>query len=264
MRLRTLALLLRGTGWCLSLSLLLFAIPSTGIRPPGSRPSPHAEPPVARLQAISQPQPALEPTAVATPLPTPSPTRAPTVDPLPTPLPTPPPAAAPDPTPPPPPALPPLPVPPPSPAPPPPPLLLLAAPSLQTFSDTLTAATLVSLSNDLRVSKGLPPLIPNPALTSAAANYAQQLALNDWFSHVGPDGSTMVSRVETAGYTGWTHLAENLYRGPSGDSPSAIMVVWTNSAPHLSSILSPQATEIGVGCHISNGWRWCVQEFGSR
>ena len=90
------------------------------------------------------------------------------------------------------------------------------------------------------------------------------LAANDWFSHLGPDGSTMISRAEAAGYVGWTHLAENLYRGFYGDAPARIMQAWIDRPTHLSAILSTAATEIGVGCATAGGSLWCVQDFGAR
>ena len=90
------------------------------------------------------------------------------------------------------------------------------------------------------------------------------MALNDWFAHQGPDGSTHVSRVEAAGYSGWSFLAENLYKGFYGDSAASILQTWATSPSHLSAMLSSQATEIGVGCYVSGDLRWCAQEFGAR
>jgi uncharacterized protein YkwD len=90
------------------------------------------------------------------------------------------------------------------------------------------------------------------------------MAVNDWFSHEGPDGSTVVSRAEAAGYAGWSYLAENLYRGYYGNSADSIVQVWSGSATHLSSMLSGQATEIGVACAERGDYRWCAQEFGAR
>lgn len=116
----------------------------------------------------------------------------------------------------------------------------------------------------MRADHGLPPLTANSALTSAAQSYTKTMALNDWFSHTGPDGSTLPSRAEAAGYTGWSYLAENLYKGPAGDSAASIVQAWLNSPSHRSNILSPQAKEIGVGCYVSGGFRWCAQEFGAR
>ncbi len=110
----------------------------------------------------------------------------------------------------------------------------------------------------------MPLLAVSYALATAAQAYAETMAANDWFAHEGPDGSTQVSRVEAAGYTGWTYLGENLYHGPYAYPPAKIMDIWVASPTHLSIMLSDQPTEIGVGCYTSGDRRWCVQDFGDR
>ncbi|MFF4845863.1 CAP domain-containing protein [Streptomyces collinus] len=39
------------------------------------------------------------------------------------------------------------------------------------------------------------------------------MARNHYVGHTGSNGSTMVDRVEAAGYTGWSSLAENVAAG---------------------------------------------------
>ena len=70
--------------------------------------------------------------------------------------------------------------------------------------------------------------------------------------------------MEAAGYSGWTYLAENLYRGFSGDAAETIVQAWAASPGHYSNMLGEQITEIGVGCYVSGDLRWCVQDFGDR
>ena len=126
------------------------------------------------------------------------------------------------------------------------------------------AAAIVTLTNDLRAQYGLPPLAANGALTAAAQAYAETMAMNDWFAHDGPNGSTLSSRVQASGYTGWSYLAENLYRGFYGEPAANIIQMWAASPTHRSAMLSDAATEIGVGCYVSGDYRWCVQDFGAR
>ena len=126
------------------------------------------------------------------------------------------------------------------------------------------AAAIVTLTNDLRAQHGLPPLAANGALTAAAQAYAETMAMNDWFAHDGPNGSTLASRIQASGYTDWSYLAENLYRGFYGDSPANIIQVWVASPAHHDAMLSDVATEIGVGCYVSGDYLWCVQDFGAR
>lgn len=235
---------LRGAGACLAL-LLLTSL--GGVSRGATDPEPVASSmyagPVAVLPELRPPDPMPTPTAEPEPTPTPAPisTSAPTATPAP------PPALEPASEPAAPPAL---------PAPPPPPP--------QRYADGTTAAAIVALANELRAQHGLPPLAVNDALTAAAQAYAQTMAMNDWFAHDGPDGSTLSSRVQAAGQTGWSYLAENLYRGSSGEPPADIIQAWATSPAHLSAMLSDAATETGVGCYVSGNDRWCVQDFGAR
>ncbi|MEX0799721.1 MAG: CAP domain-containing protein [Dehalococcoidia bacterium] len=187
---------------------------------------------------------------------------------FPVPLPTPTPRPTPTPTP-----VPPTPTPTPTPVPPqatapapqaPQPVAPAAAPPSGQASDSATAAALVSLTNNLRAQHGLPPLAVNANLTAAAESYAGVMAANDWLSHTGPDGSTLGARADAAGYAGWTFLAENLYVGYAGADAASILQAWAESPGHLESMLSANATEIGIGCHIVGESRWCAQEFGAR
>lgn len=231
------AWLLRGVGWCLSLSLVVL------LAAPAERGSDNLRPPPVALSVVMAPRPM--PVEGSTPIPTSSPT------PIPTPFPTPAPVAAVGPS------RPSAPSPPPPPAPTP-------TPTPEARADPAVAGALLSLTNELRARHGLPPLSPSQALIAAAENYARQMALYDWFSHEGPDGSTLSWRVEAEGYVGWTALAENIYRGASADSASSIMELWAGSPLHLSAMLNTETEEIGVGCYLKGGVRWCVQDFGAR
>ncbi len=242
--------LIRGASWCLSLLLLASfgGITTPSAAEPETVASSVYAGPVSVLREFRPPQsvPIITPTPEPTPEPTPTLTPSPT--PTPTPAPVPPPAAAP--------AAQPPPTPAPTPPPPPPPP--------QGYTDGAAAAAVVTLTNDLRAQYGLPPVVVNSALTAAAQAYAETMAENDWFAHEGPDGSTSASRVVAAGYTGWSYLAENLYQGFYGEAPALIIQTWAASPAHLSSMLSQQAAEIGVGCYVSGDFRWCVQELGAR
>ena len=201
-------------------------------------------PPIEALDDLLWPTSTTEavPTMVPTPAPSPTPTPVPSPAPTATPAPQPPrPTPRPEPE--------------PTPAP---------APQARGYADPATAAAVYALTNELRVENGLPALALNSALDSAAGRYAASLAESDWFAHEGPDGSTLVSRVEAAGYSGWRYLAENLYRGFFGDAAERIVQTWAESPGHYSNMLGQQITEIGVGCYISGELRWCVQDFGDR
>jgi len=194
-----------------------------------------------------------------TPTPTPSPTPTPTPTPTPAPTPTPTPVPPPPPPPPPPPAPKPAPQPVVQPAPQPTP-----PPAAAGYLDTAMGAQVLAQTNELRAHSGLAPLKANGALTTAAQNYAQTMAARNWFDHRGPDGSTFDQRNEAAGYSGWTYLSEVLYRGPLSDTAGAIVGAWAASPSHLSALVSPSPSEIGVGCYVLEERRYCAEEIGAR
>jgi hypothetical protein len=74
----------------------------------------------------------------------------------------------------------------------------------------------------------------------------------------------MVDRLERAGYTGWTAIAENIAAGYP--TPEAVVQGWMSSPGHRANLLSPRYTEIGIGLVKSSdrfGTFW-TQNFGSR
>ena len=243
------AALIRWACWC----ACLLAVALVGNASPGA-----AEPPAVASSVFTPPPETLDhvlqlastpealPTIEPTPVPSPTATPAPPPPPPPTPTPTPQPAAEPTP-------------PPPEPRPTPSP-----APQGEGYADPATAAAVYALTNELRADSGLPPLALNDALNGSANSYAAVLATYDWFAHEGPDGSTIKSRAEAAGYSSWIYLSENLYRGFYGDAAERIVQAWADSPGHLSNLTGQQITEIGVGCYISGNLRWCVQDFGDR
>jgi len=133
--------------------------------------------------------------------------------------------------------------------------------------DAAYAQQILDLTNEARQANGLPPLAPDASLEQAAASYAQVLAVNDWFDHVGPDGSTVQGRAEAAGYLSWLLLAENLAKGTGLATPAEVVEAWMASEGHRHNILNPDLAEIGVACYFLPGQPprfWCVQEFGTQ
>ena len=70
------------------------------------------------------------------------------------------------------------------------------------------------------------------------------MALQDFFSHTGIDGSTMTQRIGVAGYQ-FSSAAENIAAGYT--TPEEVVGGWMNSPGHRANILNPNLTEIGVG-----------------
>ena len=110
-----------------------------------------------------------------------------------------------------------------------------------------STAGLLAAHNTLRASNGLPPLTANGALSAAAQGHANWLANNDQRGHTGAGGSTPQQRITAAGYPAGPGggTGENAARGQP--TVTEVMQDWMGSAGHLSNILEPQFTEMGVG-----------------
>jgi uncharacterized protein YkwD len=132
------------------------------------------------------------------------------------------------------------------------------------WSDANYEARVLELVNMQRAKFGLAPLVIDARLERSSSDYAQVLGVNNWFSHTGPDGSTLVSRVEAAGFPFTVQIGEVLAWGNEGWTPEAMVQAWMNSATHRQEILSPVYIRAGVGCYFTpdNGTTvHCVIDF---
>ncbi|MEV0990779.1 CAP domain-containing protein [Streptomyces sp. NPDC049949] len=126
--------------------------------------------------------------------------------------------------------------------------------------DAGSESAVLALVNKERATAGCGPLTTNSKLSAAARAYSDTMARSGVMSHTGPDGSTMTSRVEAAGYA-WSRLGENIARG-QGDA-AAVMDAWMNSSGHRANILNCAFKEIGIGVHKGDGGPWWTQDFGA-
>ncbi|ATW51428.1 CAP domain-containing protein [Streptomyces peucetius] len=121
-------------------------------------------------------------------------------------------------------------------------------------------AQVLTLVNKERASAGCSPVTANAELTRAADDYSDVMARSGVMSHTGPDGSTMTTRVEAAGYE-WSTLGENIARGQA--DAASVMQSWMNSPGHRANILNCSFKELGVGVHFGDGGPWWTQNFGA-
>ena len=98
--------------------------------------------------------------------------------------------------------------------------------------------------NAQRQANGLAPLAYNADLGRAATAHACDMAVNNFFSHQGSNGSSAHARVQAAGYRDCT-VAENLAWG----YPTAAQIIggWMGSAGHRANMLHPRVKEMGIG-----------------
>lgn len=110
---------------------------------------------------------------------------------------------------------------------------------------------------------GLAPVRMCASLQKAAQRFAKYEATEDFYAHIGPDGSNPGSRVSEAGYRSWSIVGENLHKGP--DSVSEAMAGWVASPGHYENLVDPAFTHAGFGYAEGTAGPWprfWVQNFG--
>ena len=112
----------------------------------------------------------------------------------------------------------------------------------------------------------LTPLVVSPQLPAAARGHSLDMAVKDFVSHSGSDGTGPSQRASRAGYTGFVG-GEIL--GVGYTSPAAVVQGWLNSPGHKAIMLNCDLKEVGAGfvydAQDGLGWKyyWTVV-FGIR
>lgn len=125
----------------------------------------------------------------------------------------------------------------------------------------------VTLTNSYRTQHGLQPLTLNIDLSESAQVHSEDMALNDFFSHTGSNGTKVSDRTKSAGYESY-YVGENIAAGYI--EAEEVVRGWMNSPAHSENILNPNYTEMGVGYHylandtgeINYNTYW-TQDFGA-
>ncbi|HEY9863507.1 MAG TPA: CAP domain-containing protein [Candidatus Obscuribacterales bacterium] len=102
----------------------------------------------------------------------------------------------------------------------------------------------LDLTNEFRSQNGLPPLTLNTQLNATAQEQSQDMAQEDFFDHIGLDGSTPASRAQDQGYT-FSFIGENI--GVGYQTPGEVVQGWIDSPGHRENLLNPNYEEIGIG-----------------
>lgn len=110
------------------------------------------------------------------------------------------------------------------------------------YATDMSAARLLTDTNQQRANNGLATLSLNQKLTNAAEAKAEDMAAKDYWSHDTPDGKTPWSFILAAGYDYQT-AGENLAYGFG--SADATMTAWMNSPEHRANILNNTYTDVG-------------------
>ncbi len=104
---------------------------------------------------------------------------------------------------------------------------------------------LLTQTNNLRASRGLPPYTMDGSLSAAARNQARWMADTNLVNHEQSDGTGPRTRALNAGFpTNW--VSENIYLGPS-PGPESAWIFWLNSPVHFAGLVSPYYDRVGIG-----------------
>ncbi len=117
--------------------------------------------------------------------------------------------------------------------------------------------------NTYRVDEGLTPYAMNQELSDAAQAHAQDMACNQFFEHVGSDGSTPQDRVDELGYT--AIVTENVYGSNPLLSPEEVKEWWrldTEDPAHGENLISTEYADIGIGYAFFDSFGYYVVLFG--
>ena len=104
------------------------------------------------------------------------------------------------------------------------------------------SSALVQAINGARVANGIAPLQVDIHLVHAALGQSSYLASAGKLDHVGPDGSTVMTRVARAGYHGGM-VGEDL---AAGMGPAATVRAWMADPAHRENLLEPRFHVVGV------------------
>lgn len=117
----------------------------------------------------------------------------------------------------------------------------------------------VDLVNQERAAAGLSTLKVNSELSAVAEKKAEDMAVNNYFSHTSPTYGSPFDMMKQFGIS-YTAAGENIAMGQR--TPAEVMNGWMNSPGHRANILNASYTEIGVG-YVTNsdGTGYWVQEF---
>jgi hypothetical protein len=111
------------------------------------------------------------------------------------------------------------------------------------YLPTLDSREIISATNDARLLEGLSPLEPNFKLDLAAKEKIQDMADNEYFAHISPEGIPPWTWIKNSLYD-YIYAGENLAMGFSNSSD--VVDAWLGSPSHRANILSNKYDDIGV------------------
>jgi uncharacterized protein YkwD len=122
--------------------------------------------------------------------------------------------------------------------------LVTGLPGVQTPEQQQMAGRVLALVNAERARVGCAPLSMDMKLVAAAQGHSTDMAINNFFAHIGSGGSSVSERANAAGYS-WGRLGENIAAGQS--TPEMVTAGWMASEGHRDNILDCRYVHTGIG-----------------
>lgn len=120
---------------------------------------------------------------------------------------------------------------------------LLVQPAILGFASNITPESVIELTNQQRLEKGLPPLTLNSNLNQAAQLKAGDMFAFNYWAHNSPSGRSPWSFFKEAEYS-YLYAGENLARDFMNSE--AVVNAWMNSPTHRENVLNGNYQEIGL------------------
>ncbi|MDD4412345.1 MAG: CAP domain-containing protein [Patescibacteria group bacterium] len=131
-------------------------------------------------------------------------------------------------------------------------MFVLGLPSIAWLSPDVIrnyVTEIISLTNQERKNVSVAPLTENIQLSQAAYAKAEDMLVQSYFSHTGPDGRKLSDWLKDYGYR-YTVAGENLAVG--FNSAKEAVEAWKESKTHYANMIDPDFSQIGVGVVVGN------------
>jgi len=112
------------------------------------------------------------------------------------------------------------------------------------FLASVLPGTLVTLTNQDRMTIGIAGVTENSLLDQAAQAVATDMATKSYFAHISPDGKTPWQWLDQVGYK-YSYAGENL--AVNFTDSQNVETAWMNSPTHRANIEKPQYSHVGFG-----------------
>lgn len=137
--------------------------------------------------------------------------------------------------------------------------------SREVFSPASLERRVFDLVNQERTRAGRPALTWLDRVATVARNHSSNMATNNFFSHLDPQGRRSDKRAEQLGVSDWKQIGENIAWLSGPDPAARVVKSWMQSPGHRDNIMNGTFTESGIGLSIAaDGKYYFTQVFVRR